>query len=122
MDAGRLWPIVDIGLSALWPLASLSRKGKPCGTHFATFALCLLTHCVCKCRIRMRCRRASPGRYFEPVRGEELARGLRAHRLAEHIALRVFAAELIELDRVRIGLRPFRYHLHAEIVRERDDR
>src|SRR5262245_12834100 len=45
-----------------------------------------------------------------------------AHRLAENIALRVFAAELIELDRVGIGLRALRYDLHAEVVRHRDDR
>ena len=38
------------------------------------------------------------------------------------IALRVFAAELVELDRVGIGLGAFRHHLHAEVVRERDDR
>src|SRR5262249_34764221 len=65
---------------------------------------------------------ASARRCFKPGPGEQLARSLCAHRLAEHVALRIFAAELIELDRVRIGLRPFRHHLHAEIVRERDDR
>ena len=44
------------------------------------------------------------------------------HRLAEDIALRIFAAELVELDRVRIRLGALRHHVHAEIVRERDDR
>src|SRR5262245_50032720 len=52
----------------------------------------------------------------EPVSSEQLARGLRTHGLAEHIALRIFAAELIKLDRVGVGLRTFRHHLHAEIV------
>jgi putative transcriptional regulator len=44
------------------------------------------------------------------------------HRLAEGKALRVFAAELIELDRIGIGLGALGDHVHAEIVRERDDR
>ena len=36
--------------------------------------------------------------------------------------MRVFAAQLIELDRVRIGLGAFGDHVHAEVVGERDDR
>src|SRR5262249_1490493 len=47
---------------------------------------------------------------------------VRAHRLAEVIALRIFAAELRELDRIRIGFGAFGHYFHAEIVRERDDR
>src|SRR5581483_4414794 len=38
-------------------------------------------------------------RQFQPLGAEQLARGVGAHRLAEDEALRVFAAELVELDR-----------------------
>ena len=48
--------------------------------------------------------------------------GIGRHRLAEGEALRIFAAELVELDRVGIGFRAFRHHFHAEIVRKRDNR
>src|SRR5262245_9516183 len=47
---------------------------------------------------------------------------VRAHGLAEVIALRIFAAELRELDRIRIGFGALGHDFHAEIVRERDDR
>ena len=50
------------------------------------------------------------------------ARARPAHRLAEDEALRVFAAELIELDRIGVGLGAFGDDVHAEIVRQRDDR
>src|SRR3954469_23077746 len=43
---------------------------------------------------------------------DELARGLGAPRLAEHIALREFAAHLIELDRVGVSLRALGHHVH----------
>src|SRR6516162_6936322 len=38
------------------------------------------------------------------------------------MALRILAAELRELDRVRIGFGALRHYFHAEIVRVRDDR
>src|SRR5262245_57657189 len=59
---------------------------------------------------------------FETVRDDQIAGGIRAHRLAEDEALRILAAELVELDRVRVGLGAFRHHVHAEIVRHPDDR
>ena len=59
---------------------------------------------------------------FQPLFGEEPHRGLRIHRFAEGEALGIFAAELIEFDRVGIGLGAFGHHIHAEVVGERDDR
>src|SRR5262245_16507115 len=47
---------------------------------------------------------------------------VRAHGFAEVMALRILAAELRELDRVRIGFGALGHDFHAEIVRERDDR
>src|SRR5260370_32550728 len=61
-------------------------------------------------------------RRFQPLFSQKPHRGIGVHRLAEGKALRVFAAELIELDRVRIGLRAFGDDVHAEVVGERDDR
>src|SRR6202022_2881949 len=65
---------------------------------------------------------ASLTRRLQPLFGEEPHRGIRIHRLAEGETLRVFAAQLIELDRVGIGLGAFGDHVHAEVVGERDDR
>src|SRR5262249_61588040 len=36
--------------------------------------------------------------------------------------LRILAAELIELDRIRVGFGAFGYDFHAEVVCERDER
>src|SRR5262249_33117885 len=58
---------------------------------------------------------------LQPVRGEQGARLIGAHRLAEGKTLRVFAAELIKLDRIGIGFGAFRHHFHSEIVGEPDD-
>jgi hypothetical protein len=55
-------------------------------------------------------------RRFKPLFGQKAHRGVGIHRFAKGKALRVFAAELVELDRVRIGLRAFGDHVHAEIV------
>src|SRR5436309_14227577 len=63
------------------------------------------------------------GALFPPTVGlQERARMVGTHRLAEGEALRVFAAELIELDRVGIGFRALSHHFHAEVVSERHDR
>ena len=80
-------------------------------------------------RIRVfwqRCHRNPKRRAFRArpraARRQQSAGRLRAHRLAEGEALRVFAAHLVELDRVGVGLGAFRHDVHAEIVSERDDR
>src|SRR5262245_21637289 len=44
------------------------------------------------------------------------------HGLAKSEALRVFAPELVELDRIGVRFSAFGYDFHAEIMRERDDR
>ena len=44
------------------------------------------------------------------------------HRFAEHVALGVFAAELIELGRIGFLLGAFGDHVHAKVMRQRDDR
>src|SRR5205807_1783436 len=67
-----------------------------------------------------RCRRRRGRLQF--VRRQKFQRLLGRVRLAERIALRVLAAELIELDRIGIRLCALRHHIYAEIVRERDDR
>src|SRR5882672_8062939 len=57
-------------------------------------------------------------RRLEPLFGQQPHRGIGVHRLAERKALGVFAAQLIELDRIRIGLGAFGDHVHAEVVGE----
>src|SRR6185437_13420276 len=68
-----------------------------------------------------------PGRWrsarrFQPLLGQKPHRGIRVHRLTEGKALRVFASQLVELDRIRIRLCALGDDVHAEIMRERDDR
>ena len=50
-------------------------------------------------------------RRLEPFFGQQPHRGVGIHRLAEGEALGVFAAQLIEFDRVRIRFRAFRDHV-----------
>src|SRR5271166_6367567 len=53
-------------------------------------------------------------------RGTDQLTGLGgANGMAEGEPLGIFAAELVKLDRVRFGLRPFRDDFHAEIMRQR---
>src|SRR5258708_15219668 len=52
-------------------------------------------------------------RRLEPLFRQQPHRRIRVHRLAERKPLGVFAAELIEFDRVAIGLVAFRDDLHA---------
>ena len=61
-------------------------------------------------------------RRFEPLFRQQPHRRVGVHRFAEGKALRVFAAQLIELDRIRVRLGAFRHHVHAEVMRQRDDR
>src|SRR5437773_1908900 len=61
-------------------------------------------------------------RRFQPLFRQQPHRRVGVHRLAEGKALRVFAAQLIELDRIRIGLGALGDDVHAEVVGERDDR
>src|SRR5262249_54698195 len=58
----------------------------------------------------------------KPLLSQETHRRVGVHRLAASKALPVFAAELVELDRIRIRLRAFCDDVHAEVVGERDDR
>ena len=67
-------------------------------------------------------RERKSARRLEPFFREKPHRGVGIHRLAEGEALGVFAAELIQLNGIRICFRAFRDHVHAEVVRERDDR
>src|SRR6516165_3392658 len=74
-------------------------------------------------QLRLSGMKAAPSaRRFEPLFGEQPHRGVRVHRLAEGKALRVFAAQLVELDRVRVGLGALGNDVHAEVVGESDDR
>src|SRR5262249_55882429 len=65
---------------------------------------------------------AASARRFQPLFRQEPHRSIRIHRFAEGKTLRVFAAQLVELDRIGVGLRAFGDHVHAEVVGERDDR
>src|ERR1700751_4983272 len=67
-------------------------------------------------------KRCASARRFQPLFRQQPHRGVGVHGLAEGKTLRVFAAELVELDRVRIRLRALGDDVHAEIVRERDYR
>jgi hypothetical protein len=65
--------------------------------------------------------RAASARRFQPLFRQEPHRGVGVHRFAEGKALRVFAAQLVELDRIGIGLGAFGDHVHAEVVGQRND-
>src|SRR6266849_997740 len=68
---------------------------------------------------------ADPELIFGPDTEGKYGKALRkigVDRFAEHVALRVFAAELVELDRIGIGFGALGDHIHAQIVGERDDR
>src|SRR5258705_9192044 len=72
------------------------------------------------CRIKLGNDSGSTRR-LEPLFGQQPHRGVGVHRLAQGKPLRVFAAQLIKLDRIPIGLSAFGDHPHAEVVRPPDD-
>src|SRR6266702_5705227 len=55
--------------------------------------------------LRSQGRREKLARRFEPLFRQHPHRGIRVHRLSEGEALRVFAAQLVELDRIRVSFR-----------------
>jgi hypothetical protein len=61
-------------------------------------------------------------RRLQPLFRQQPHRGVGVHRLAEGKPLRVFAAQLVKLDRIGIGLGALGDHVHAEVMRQRDDR
>src|SRR5204862_6043705 len=55
------------------------------------------------------------------IRLQQPTRAFHAHRFAEEIALRIFAAELLKVGGVGVGLSTFSDDFHSEVMRERDD-
>src|SRR5580700_6151700 len=56
------------------------------------------------------------------MRLQQIAGALRRHRFAKYKTLRIFAAELVKLDCIRVGLGTLGDYVHAEIVRECNNR
>src|SRR5258706_4924195 len=60
-------------------------------------------------------------RRLEPLFGQQPHRGVGVHRLAEGEPFRVFAAQLIELDCIRISLVALGEDIHGEAVSHHND-
>src|SRR5258708_24385216 len=60
-------------------------------------------------------------RRFQTIADQELVGLFGRHWMAEHVALRVFAAELVEVHRIGFAFRALLDHVHAEIMGEPHD-